>query len=154
MDFDIIIEKLNEKISSRDGFEKIDIEKLSETEQSFIEKYNPNNTLIIYGTLAPGRPNHFKIEHIKGVWKTGVLKGKLVNEGWGSDLGYFGFRHTKTDEQENIEAFVLFSNDLIDNWAYLDEFEGEGYRRLLAKYELDNGEIGIGNIYAINQAVD
>ncbi len=33
----------------------------------------------------------------------------------------------------------------------MDDFEGEEYRRLLAKYELQNGQIGIGNIYAIHE---
>jgi hypothetical protein len=33
----------------------------------------------------------------------------------------------------------------------LDDFEGDGYRRILAKYELDNGETGVGYIYAINE---
>jgi hypothetical protein len=26
----------------------------------------------------------------------------------------------------------------------LDEFEGDGYRRILAKYEMENGEVGVG----------
>lgn len=32
----------------------------------------------------------------------------------------------------------------------LDEFEGSGYKRILAKFELNNGEVGVGNIYALN----
>lgn len=54
------------------------------------------------------------------------------------------------EEQGNIEAYMLFSDELVDNWAYLDEFEGDQYRRILAKFELDNGAVGVGNIYAIN----
>jgi hypothetical protein len=65
-------------------------------------------------------------------------------------LGYYGFKHSSLDEQENIEAFILFSDELVNNWTYLDEFEGDGYRRILAKFELENGEVGVGNIYAIN----
>ncbi len=67
--------------------------------------------------------------------------------------GYVAFKHTQTGEQESIEAFVLFSEELNDNWSRLDEFEGDDYRRILAKYELNNGEIGIGNVYAINPTV-
>jgi hypothetical protein len=62
-------------------------------------------------------------------------------------LGYFGFKHSSLEEQENIEAYVFFSDELVDNWTYLDEFEGNEYRQILAKFELDNGEIGVGNIY-------
>ena len=75
-----------------------------------------------------------------------------MNEGWGAELAYFGFKHAHRDEQENIEAYILFSNELVDNWSYLDEFEGDGYKRILAKFELENGEVGVGNIYAINDA--
>jgi hypothetical protein len=32
----------------------------------------------------------------------------------------------------------------------LDEFEGWGYKRILAMFELENGEAGVGYIYAIN----
>jgi hypothetical protein len=65
-------------------------------------------------------------------------------------LGYFAFKHSQIDEQENIEAYILFSDELVDNWSSLDEFEGDGYKRILAKFELENGEVGVGNIYALN----
>jgi gamma-glutamylcyclotransferase (GGCT)/AIG2-like uncharacterized protein YtfP len=133
------------------GLEKLDHKELTEIEKAFIEKYKPGKAIIIYGTLAPDRPNHSKIQHIKGKWLKGIVKGKLVNEGWGAELGYYGFRHSHIDEQENIDAYILFSDELVDNWPYLDEFEGDGYRRILAKFELENGEVGAGNIYAINE---
>lgn len=151
MELDTIIKELNKKMTSQGvSLEKLDYKDLPEVERAFIEKYKPGKSLIIYGTLAPNRPNHSKIEHIKGKWLKGIVKGKLANEGWGAELGYFGFKHSNIDEQENIEAYILFSDELVDNWSYLDEFEGDGYKRILAKYKLDNGEVGIGNIYAIN----
>ena len=149
MEIDAIIEKLNAKITSQRiiGIEKLDANNLTETEKAFIEKYNPVNSFIAYGTLAPDKPNHYKIEHIEGKWLKGIVKGKLVKEGWGAGMGYFGFKPSK--EQKHIEASILVSERLINHWAYLDEFEGSEYKRILAKYELENGEIGIGNIYAI-----
>lgn len=153
MELDIIIENLNNKMLSIGvSLDKLDYKELTEVEKTLIEKYRPEKSIIIYGTLAPNRPNHSKIAHIKGKWLRGIVKGKLVNEGWGAELGYFGFKHSHIDEQENIEAYILFSDQLVDNWSYLDEFEGDGYRRIIAKYELDNGDVGIGNIYAINDA--
>ncbi len=151
MEIDILIKHLNKKITSQGlSVEKLSNEDLTEIEEPFLNKYKPQQTIIIYGTLAPNRPNHSKIEHINGKWIKGIIKGKLVEEGWGAELGYFGFKHSSLDEQENIEAYILFSNELVDNWTYLDEFEGDGYIRILAKFELDNGEVGVGNIYAIN----
>ena len=152
MELDTIIEGLNKKMASQGvSLDQVDNNDLTAVERAFIEKYEPKKSIIIYGTLAPNRPNHSKIEHIKGKRVKGIVKGKLVKEGWGAELGYFGFKHAHLDEQENIDAYILFSNELADNWAYLDEFEGDGYKRILARFELENGEIGVGNIYAINE---
>lgn len=151
MEIDTLIKDLNIIITSQDkGVDKIDKVDLTAAEEQFLNEYKPQKSIIIYGTLAPNRPNHSKIEHINGKWIKGVVKGKLVKEGWGAELGYYGFKHSSIDEQENIEAFILFSDELVNNWTYLDEFEGDGYRRILAKFELENGEVGVGNIYAIN----
>jgi gamma-glutamylcyclotransferase (GGCT)/AIG2-like uncharacterized protein YtfP len=107
------------------------------------------NTLIIYGSLAPNAPNHSVVEHIKGEWEQGVVRGKLMKEGWGADMGYLGFKPCSIEEQDEIPVFVLFSEELPENWAYLDDFEGEEYKRILVQYELKNGQVGVGNIYAI-----
>ena len=66
-------------------------------------------------------------------------------------MGYYGFKHCHINEQQNIKAHILFSDNLTDNWTRLDEFEGDGYQRILCRFELENGEIGVGNIYAINE---
>jgi gamma-glutamylcyclotransferase (GGCT)/AIG2-like uncharacterized protein YtfP len=151
MKIDTLIKQLNIKITSLGkDVDKIDKADLTTNEEQFLNEYKPQNSIIVYGTLAPNKPNHSKIEHINGRWSKGIIKGKLVEEGWGAELGYFGFKHSSIDEQENIEAYILFSDELINNWTYLDEFEGNGYRRMLAKFELENGEFGVGNIYAIN----
>jgi gamma-glutamylcyclotransferase (GGCT)/AIG2-like uncharacterized protein YtfP len=108
-------------------------------------------TLIIYGSLAPNAPNHSVVEHIKGDWQQGIVRGQLLKEGWGADMGYLGFKHVPAEFQEEIPVFVLLSDELPDNWAYLDDFEGEEYKRVFAQYELHNGQIGVGYIYAINE---
>jgi hypothetical protein len=61
----------------------------------------------------------------------------------------YGFKHAGQQEENAIEAFILFSDQLVANWQMLDDFEGEEYTRILAKYELENGEAGVGYIYAI-----
>jgi len=116
-----------------------------------MREHKPERTLIVYGTLAPNKPNHSVVEHIKGTWHKGTVRGKLVNQGWGAQSGYPGFMPASSEEQTEIEVFVLISNELESNWQYLDNFEGEDYIRMLAAYELDTGEKGVGNIYAINQ---
>jgi gamma-glutamylcyclotransferase (GGCT)/AIG2-like uncharacterized protein YtfP len=59
----------------------------------------------------------------------------------------------QSEDQENIKSYILFSDELVNHWARLDEFEGSEYRRILAKYELNNGQIGVGSIYAANYKI-
>lgn len=149
----MIIENLNKKMKLLGvSIEKLDYKKLTEVENNFINTYKPERSLIVYGTLAPNRSNYSEVEHIKGKWMKGIVKGKLENAGWATEFGYPAFRHTRSEEQENIEAYILFSDRLGDNWASLDEFEGNEYIRILAKFELENGEVGVGNIYAASYA--
>ena len=109
----------------------------------------PEKNLIVYGTLAPNCPNHSVIEHIEGTWHKGTVKGKLENGGWGAELGYYGFKPSCEEPQDTINVYVLCSDDLASNWAFLDEFEGNEYKRILTKFELESGEIGTGYIYAL-----
>ena len=39
------------------------------------------NRLFVYGTLAPGKPNHHVISDVAGEWENATVKGTLVNEG-------------------------------------------------------------------------
>lgn len=152
MELDPIIESLNKKenISSITSNNLEDIG-LTEAEKALIKTYQPEKILIVYGTLAPGRSNHKVIAHIKGQWKNSIIKGELVKEGWAAEHGYNAFRHTSKENEKEIASLVFFSEELKANWQMLDEFEGEGYRRILAKYELEDGKVGVGYIYAINE---
>lgn len=152
VELDKIIEELN-KVKTVSNKELNDTEdsRFTEIEKDFFKKFKPECSLIIYGSLAPNGPNHSVIEHIKGEYKKAKVKGKLENKGWGAELGFPGFRHGNVDDQTEIECIVLFSEELLANWQRLDEFEGTEYKRILAKYELDTGEIGVGNNNASNE---
>lgn len=148
---DAIITSLNlhEDIASI-TINTIDNHKLSIEEKEFISVFTPEEHLIIYGTLAPGQPNYSKIEHIKGLWQDAVIWGQLKNEGWGAEMGYYGFVSSMTEDMQAINAKVLQSSMLVNEYSFLDNFEGAGYQRILTKYKLDTGEIGVGYIYALN----
>ena len=150
MESDKIIESLNHKLK-KNCAEPADWDEsdLSSAEKIFLTTYSPQKKLVVYGTLAPGGVNHSVIEHIRGRWQKGIVKGKLLKQGWGAGLGYYGFKPVDKDE-EKIPAFILTSDDLAANWQLLDDFEGSEYRRIIAKYQLEDGEIGVGFIYAIN----
>ncbi|MEY4934241.1 MAG: hypothetical protein RIS64_600 [Bacteroidota bacterium] len=147
MDIDKIIESFNAKPHP------FNMEHLIEAEKTFFNTYQPEKALIIYGSLAPNAPNHWVVEPIHGNWEQGIVRGRLEKIGWGADLGYFAFRHVRSEEQENIKSYILFSDELVNHWARLDKFEGDEYRRILAKYELNNGQIGVGSIYAANYKI-
>ena len=151
MELDKIIEGLNQKNSLQSlrvgNLEDAD---LTEVEKVFVAKHSPEKVFIVYGTLAPNGPNHAVIEHIKGVWWKGLVRGKLENKGWGAESGYYGFKHVPFKEQSKIKAFALSSDELVRHWQFLDEFEGSGYKRILTAFESENGEIAVGSIYAIN----
>ncbi len=51
----------------------------------------PESALIDYGTLAPNKQNHSVVEHIRGTWHKGIVRGKLVNKGWGAQTGHAGY---------------------------------------------------------------
>lgn len=121
------------------------------SEKKLLKKYTPENKLVVYGTLAPGKPNNHKLAHIKGEWLPALLKGgRLKSKGWGANLGFNGFVPSHENEQEDIPCQVLVSESLTIHWPFLDEFEGSEYRRILAIYEIESGEKGIGYVYAIN----
>lgn len=146
------IQSINYKIKKfASSIEKLKSDELNTEEVEFIKKYQPQKFLIIYGTLGPGRPNHSKIEHINGIWKKGIIRGKLINEGWGAAMGYFAFKNTPENEQEIIQAYILISDELHKHWEFLDEFEGDEYTRTLTQYQLEDGTIGVGNIYAFKE---
>jgi gamma-glutamylcyclotransferase (GGCT)/AIG2-like uncharacterized protein YtfP len=107
----------------------------------------PSRRLAVYGSLAPGKKNHNMIEGMEGSWRKAVLRGSLLNEGWGAGEGFPGFLWDGTNTP--VAAQVFSSADLPHYWARLDAFEGEEYRRILAPAEIEDGEIEICNVYAL-----
>ena len=85
--------------------------------------------LAVYGTLAPGRPNHHVVAPLGGEWTRGVIEGDLFPVGWGATLGYPAFRPRAGGNA--VEVQVLSSPLLPTAWPGLDHFEGPGYRRIL-----------------------
>ncbi|MDB5733709.1 MAG: hypothetical protein JWN16_346 [Alphaproteobacteria bacterium] len=84
--------------------------------------------LAVYGSLAPGKPNAHKLAHLAGHWRKGMVRGKLVDEGWGAGMGFPAL--VLNDEAQTVPVDLLESPDLPAHWALLDAFEGAGYRRI------------------------
>ena len=96
---------------------------------------DPGVRVAVYGTLAPGRPNHHQLSALRGRWVLGSVRGVLVAEGWGADDGFPGI--VLDDDAGIIQVFVFESTELPDHWDRLDDFEGPGYRRQATEVETD-----------------
>ena len=106
--------------------------------------------LFVYGTLGPGRTNEHVLDAIGGSWETATVTGTLRHEGWGAKLGYPGI---DLDERGGEVKGILFtSENLSGHWAVLDEFEGEAYKRVLAKVKFEDGSIVVAHIYTLRSA--
>lgn len=82
-----------------------------------------------YGTLAPGRVNNDRLTDLEGSWRQGTVRGRLVEAGWGAELGYPGLILDPSGQAIEVQVFEL--SDLPDHWPRLEVFEGTGYRRVV-----------------------
>ena len=103
--------------------------------------------LFVYGTLAPGRPNAHVLADVPGEWEPAAVTGTLLPEGWGAAVGYPGI---VLDEQGGeVKGFLFSSESLAEHWARLDEFEGEGYERVLTPVKREDGTTVDACIYRL-----
>ena len=105
------------------------------------------NKLFVYGTLAPGRPNEHILRNIGGSWEEACVTGKLHQEGWGATMGYPAIVLDK--DGDKIEGFLFSSANIAAHWHQLDEFEGDAYKRVIAKVKLKDNTIVNAYIYAL-----
>ena len=94
-------------------------------------KTSADTRLATYGTLAPGRVNNDRLADLKGFWRQGTVRGRLVEAGWGAELGYPGLILDPSGQV--IEVYIFESSELPNHWLRLDEFEGVGYRRVVTQ---------------------
>lgn len=102
--------------------------------------------LVVYGTLAPGRPNHHQLASLNGRWLPARVNGKLTDQGWGAAFGFPGM--VLDPAAPSVEVQLFESSDLPSHWKRLDEFEGAAYRRVVTKVDTADGEVE-ANIYEI-----
>jgi gamma-glutamylcyclotransferase (GGCT)/AIG2-like uncharacterized protein YtfP len=99
----------------------------------------PEERLVIYGTLAPGRENHHIIADIRGSYRACTVHGRIDRV---DGLPYF----TWAPAAKRLEAQLFSSAELPLKWDYLDRFEGAGYKRRLIPATSDRG-LCVASIY-------
>ena len=121
--------------------------------------FRTSHTLAVYGTLAPGQLNHHVVAPLGGEWTDGLIEGDLLPEGWGTALGYPGFRPRVGGAAVAVQ--VLTAPLLATAWPALDSFEGPEYERILVPVfstEISPGQAGewrlntVANLYAAAEA--
>jgi gamma-glutamylcyclotransferase (GGCT)/AIG2-like uncharacterized protein YtfP len=109
-------------------------------ERQLDDLFRTSHTLAVYGTLAPGQPNHHVVAPLGGEWTDGLIEGDLLPMGWGAALGYPGFRPRVGGDAVAVQ--VLTAPLLATAWPTLDRFEGPGYQRILVP--VFSTELGLG----------
>ncbi|MHA1166069.1 MAG: gamma-glutamylcyclotransferase family protein [Alphaproteobacteria bacterium] len=110
-------------------------------------KKSADTRLATYGTLAPGQANNDQLADLKGNWRQGTVRGRLVEAGWGAELGYPGLILDPAGQV--IEVYIFESSELPNHWLRLDEFEGAGYRRVVTQVSTVDGDLD-ASIYVID----
>ena len=103
--------------------------------------------LFVYGTLGPGRPNEHVLSAIGGTWEEASVNGYLKPQGWGAEMGYPGIVLDELGGE--VHGFIFSSEKLSEHWARLDEFEGDGYERVVTSAVLGDGTVVKAHIYAL-----
>ncbi len=101
---------------------------------------NPEERLIVYGSLAPGGVNSFLLRPLGGTWQKCVIRGRMER--------FRGFKFFKHDPGgDEHQAWLFTSPALPGKYAELDDFEGEEYQRILIPAEVEGHRL-MANIYA------
>ena len=100
-----------------------------DAERQLDAHFRTSRTLAVYGTLAPGQPNHHVVAPLGGEWTDGLIEGDLFPTGWGAALGYPAFRPRVGGAAVAVQ--LLTAPLLATAWPALDRFEGPEYRRIL-----------------------
>jgi gamma-glutamylcyclotransferase (GGCT)/AIG2-like uncharacterized protein YtfP len=103
--------------------------------------------LFVYGTLALGRPNEHVLADVPGEWESATVTGRLLQESWAAAAGYPGI--VLDEHGDEVQGLLLSSESLDKYWARLDEFEGEGYERVLTSAMRQDGTAVDAYIYRL-----
>ncbi|HBX9991764.1 TPA: gamma-glutamylcyclotransferase [Klebsiella variicola] len=104
-------------------------------------------SLFVYGTLGPGRPNAHILEKIGGTWEEGHVGGSLLDKGWGAEMGYPGI--VLDDSGNRVQGFIFTSENLLLHWHILDEFESVEYERVPVEVTTSSGQTVKSCIYML-----
>lgn len=113
------------------------------------ETVSVDNRLFVCGTLAPDRANDHVLENVPGSWEPAAVRGELVQLGWGADLGFPAL--VLREDAAEVAGFLFTSAALPEHWSRLDDFEGQGYERVPARAQRQDGGLVDAYVYVARQ---
>lgn len=125
-------------------------QELALAEELFDALFDAGSHLAVYGTLAPGAPNHSVLADVRGEWRQAWVRGELVDGGWAAAAGFRALRWRPAGDA--VRVHLLTSPALRDEWQRLDEFEGAHYRRVLVPVESEGELLAVANLYEIDES--
>jgi gamma-glutamylcyclotransferase (GGCT)/AIG2-like uncharacterized protein YtfP len=131
-------------LRTRDTPDRTSLELLEEALEAL---FSVSRRLIAYGSLAPGGLNHGLLADLEGEWRSGWVTGELLDQGWSAAMSYPALKWCP--EGGRIPAHLFLSDDLPGSWKRLDRFEELEYKRILAPFWTSDGELLVGNVYAM-----
>ncbi len=93
--------------------------------------------LFVYGTLKKGGKNARLFEQIGGTWRSASVRGTLYPKGVDGTKGLPAL--VLDERQKPVQGLVFSSSTFSRWWPLLDEFEGDGFRRINANIKLKTG---------------
>ena len=99
----------------------------------------PDNRLVVYGSLAPGEANHHVLAPIRGQWLPCVVTGTITVVAGYNVLSW-------TPDGPPLPAMLFVSDELPRHWERIDEFEGDGYRRIVIPARVGETDV-LANVY-------
>ena len=109
-------------------------------ERRLAARFRTSHSLAVYGTLAPGQPNHHIVAPLGGEWTDGLIEGDLLPAGWGAVLGYPGFRPRVGGAAVAVQ--VLTASSLANAWPTLDRFEARSISASWCRYSAQSSAMG------------
>ena len=76
----------------------------------------------------PNCPNGYVLENIVGKFVPATVRGFLKDAGWSASMGYPGIK--LNEDGDTVHGFLFYSDNLINHWDFLDEFEGAEFQRV------------------------
>jgi gamma-glutamylcyclotransferase (GGCT)/AIG2-like uncharacterized protein YtfP len=115
-------------------------------ERAFRSEFESHHKLAVYGSLAPGQPNHRELAALAGRWTADlVTHGDRLDAGWGAGLGFPAIRWRLDAAPITVQLF--HSEELERHWPRLDAFEGPEYRRILVPVFRAGVLLTVANLY-------